>query len=157
MNRKRKLIIITLIVFAAVAALIVLPFLKINTYFTNSKSTVTTTEYFDVESEISPDPARSEIAILRVTPIYKDSSNNIVDRSSMKIYATIGNVHLLEPVTLVDSSDFIFRVPTAGNHTSVLDLLLRFKIDSSNKIIEKSMLLKGLKKTRQYDWKVRLH
>ena len=143
MNRQLKFITVALIAIAAISALIVLPFLKIDTYFSNSKSTVTTTKYFDVESEISPDPARSEIAILRVTPIYKDSSKNMVDRSSMKIYATIGNARLLEPVTLVDSSDFIFRVPTAGNHTSVLDLLARCKIDSSNKIIEKAMLRKG--------------
>jgi len=149
---KRKLLIGTVVFFILIVALIVLAFLKRDVNFSNSNSPEVATEYFDIVNRLTPDPSRPDTSILEIGISYKDKDNTKAKRDSMKVYPTIGGINSIQPFRIM-ASQYFFYVPTDDKHdNSSLDLLIKFKLDSSNQVIDKSVLFKELKPITRYRW-----
>jgi hypothetical protein len=117
---------------------------------------VTTSQYFDIESTLTPDNSEPDTSILEIAFTYKDKNNWMVDRASMKVYPTIGTQHLSQPAMII-ASHFFFKVPSREEHPSSMDLSLKFKLDSANTVIEKTAKFQGLKENTIYRFKPGLH
>lgn len=137
--------------FISIVVFFIQGFLRHDVYFSNSNSQKVVTEYFDIENKLTSDPSRPDTAILEIALSYRDKNNANVERGSMKVYPTIGGLHSLQQFSSM-ASHYYFNVPMDKLDNSSLDLLLKFKLDSSNKVIDRSISFKELKTINRYRW-----
>jgi hypothetical protein len=153
---KRKLIVRTGVFLILIVVFIMWAFLRRDVYFSNSNSQEVESTYFDIENKLTPDPSRTDTSILEVALSFKDNSNARTRRDSLEVYAVINGGASLQQFSSM-ASHYYFKVPTGKLDNPTLDLMIKFKLDSSNKVIDKSISFKGLKTIKIYRWNAALH
>jgi hypothetical protein len=153
---KRRIIVGTGVFFILIAMFFIWTFLRRDVYFSNSDSQETTTEYFNIENTLTPDPSRTDTSILEVGLSFKDKNDARARRNSLEVYPIIKGGPSLQQFSNM-ASHYYFKVPNSKLDNPTLDLLIKFKLDSSNKIIDKSISFKGLKAIKIYRWNAALH
>lgn len=151
MSIKSKLFIVIAVVFTLVGVIATMGCLRRDIYFSNSSSKEIVARYFAIETTLTPDASQPDSAFLEISLDLKDSNNTKVEPDKIKVYPVIAKLSSLKQI---DSSEnhYVFEVPMDKFDNSTLDILLEFKLDSSARVIDKSISFKGLKKITRYRW-----